>query len=95
LSQYAGKHPDFYEALISNFHPEKKANFSADYEKEIQKCFNIRNINYYDRYDYSSEGNAISYNLIIYIEKAKSLIIETDLPDHEKNNSKKIPVSEK
>ncbi|MDR2118740.1 MAG: SWIM zinc finger family protein [Tannerellaceae bacterium] len=72
LSQYADKHPDFYQALQSNFHPQKKKNVSVDYIKEIQKCFKVRSS--YDRYGYSSEGKMISHNLDAYIKKAKSLV---------------------
>lgn len=72
LSQYADKHPDFYQALISNLHLKKKASPTVDYVKEIQKCFNVRSS--YNKYDYFNEGRGISSNLDTYIEKAKSLI---------------------
>ncbi|GHT29775.1 hypothetical protein AGMMS49574_07460 [Bacteroidia bacterium] len=72
LSQYADKYPDFYQALTSNLHPQKKTNVPVDYAKEIQKCFHVRNS--YDNYGYSHEGESISTKLDKYIEKAKSLI---------------------
>ncbi|MDR1556231.1 MAG: SWIM zinc finger family protein [Tannerellaceae bacterium] len=72
LSRYADTHPDFYQALLSNLHPQKKGNVQVDYAKEIQKCFHVNSS--YDRYDYSHEGEIISGNLDSYIEKAKSLI---------------------
>jgi uncharacterized Zn finger protein len=58
LSQYADKHPDFYQALTSNLHPKKKASPPVDYAKEIQKCFNVRSS--YNKYGYFNEGEAIS-----------------------------------
>jgi hypothetical protein len=72
LSQYADEHPDFYQALQSNLHPQKKTNVQVNHAKEIQKCFNVRGS--YDRYGHSSEGRMISHNLDGHIEKAKSLI---------------------
>jgi tetratricopeptide (TPR) repeat protein len=72
LSQYADEHPDFYQALISNLHPKKKANVRVDYAKEIQKCFHARGS--YDRYGYSNDVEEISCQLDKYIKKAKSLI---------------------
>jgi hypothetical protein len=72
LFQYADRHPDFYQALVSNLHPKKKANPPVDYAKEIQKCFNVRNS--YNEYGYSHEGESISTKLYKWIEKAKSLI---------------------
>jgi uncharacterized Zn finger protein len=72
LSQYADKHPDFYQALQSNLHPQKKKNISVDYAREVQKCFNARGS--YDRYGHSHDMEAICCKLDKYIEKAKSLI---------------------
>jgi hypothetical protein len=70
LSQYADKHPDFYQALTSNFHPKKKTASYTDYAKEIQKCFKYS----CGDYDFRSGGEAIAHKLDAYIEKAKSLI---------------------
>ena len=72
LSKYADKHLDFYHALISEFHPQKKTNVQVDYIKEIQKCFNARGS--YNRYGHSDDAEEISRRLYKYIEKAKSLI---------------------
>ncbi|MDR0606428.1 MAG: SWIM zinc finger family protein [Bacteroidales bacterium] len=72
LCQYADKHPDFYQALISNLHPQKKVDVPVNYVKEIQKCFHKGSL--YDRYSHSNGGKEISYRLDRYIEKAKSLI---------------------
>jgi len=74
LSQYADKHPDFYQALISNIHPKKKVIAQVDYAKEIQKCFNVSSRNFYDKYGHSNEIRAISHNLDAYIERAESFI---------------------
>lgn len=73
LSRYADEHSDFYQALQSNLHPQKKTNVRVDYTKEIQKCFSVR-ASSYDDYEYSDEGKEISRKLDKYIEKAKSLI---------------------
>ena len=70
LTQYADKHPDFYQELVSNLHPKKKANTKVDYTKEIQKCFKYS----YDNYGYRNGGQSIAHKLDKYIEKAKSLI---------------------
>jgi tetratricopeptide (TPR) repeat protein len=70
LSQYADKHPDFYQALISNFQPKKKTVSHTDYAKEIKKCFKHSHHNY----DFRFEGRAIAYKLDNYIEKAESMI---------------------
>jgi len=71
LSQYAGKHPDFYQALVSGLHPKKRAKTQTDYEKEIKKCF------IYSHNEYSMapcDGGTVAYKLERYIEKAKSLM---------------------
>jgi len=70
LSQYADKHPDFYQALVSNLHPKKKANAQVDYAKEIQKCFKRSN----DNYRFRNDGQAIAHKLNSFVEKANSLI---------------------
>jgi uncharacterized protein YqeY len=71
LIQYAKEHPDFYQELKSNLHPQNKKKNRIDYAKEIQKCFNVRHS--YDKY-YRHEGADIAGNLDKYVEKAKSLI---------------------
>ena len=70
LSQYADKHPDFHQALISNLHPKKKTTSPVDYAKEIQKCFTHS----YDKYGYTYDEAAIVNKLDKHIDKAKSLI---------------------
>ena len=70
LSQYADKHPDFHQALLSTLHPKKKAAPQVNYAKEIQKCFKHS----YDNYGFRNGGQAIAHKLDSYIEKAKSLI---------------------
>ena len=70
LSRYADKHPDFCQALTANLHPKKKTDSHVDYAKEIQKCFKLS----YKDYDFRNGGQAISYKLNRFIEKAKSLI---------------------
>ncbi|MDR0729263.1 MAG: SWIM zinc finger family protein [Prevotellaceae bacterium] len=72
LSQYADTHPDFYQALSSSLHPQKKRKAPVDYEKAIQKCFHVKNA--YDMPDYPYKGKAIFYKLNGYIENAKSLL---------------------
>ena len=69
LSQYADKHPDFYQALVTNLHPKKKATPQKDYAKEIRRCFK------YSNNDFGiSDGGDIAYELEKYIKKAQSLI---------------------
>jgi len=70
LSQYADKHPDFHQELVSNLHPKKKTGSHVDYTKEIQKCFKHS----YDNCDFRNGGQAIAYKLDGYIKKAESLI---------------------
>jgi tetratricopeptide (TPR) repeat protein len=70
LSKYADKHPDFYEALISNLHPKTKTTPRVNYVREIQKCFKCSN----DKDGFPQDGWTIADKLDKYIEKAKSLI---------------------
>jgi tetratricopeptide (TPR) repeat protein len=70
LSQYADKHPDFYQTLVSSLHPKKKVDIPKDYKKEIEKCFQYTN----DTWGYPQGVGVVAGNLDQYIEKAKSLI---------------------
>jgi hypothetical protein len=62
---YADRHPDFYQALVSNLHPKKKANPPVDYAKEIQKCFNVRNS--YNEYGYSYKKEEVEDVISCYL----------------------------
>jgi tetratricopeptide (TPR) repeat protein len=70
LAQYADKHPDFYQVLVSLFHPKKKTTPRINYAKKIQECFDYS----YDEYDFQEGRQTIADDLDCYVEKAKSLI---------------------
>jgi hypothetical protein len=69
LAQYADKHPDFYQALVSLFHPKRRTTSQVNYKKGIQECFEDS----YDGDDFRHAGQFIAYKLDAYIERAKSL----------------------
>lgn len=70
LLQYADKHPDFYQAFLSDLQSKAKTTTQVDYAIEIQKCFKHSS----GKYGFRSEGRVIAYKLNNYFEKAISLI---------------------
>ncbi len=76
VCEYATENKDFQEKLEARFLQRKKQIATIDYQKEVEKCFKVRNAGY-DYYGNPQECPIIADNLDKLIKKAQFLIKQT------------------